>query len=117
MARERDAYELDALRREAVLSLERGEFPRAIDLRREMVTRQPGVAGAHADLGEALLRAGRILDAIASFERALALDPAADVHRRLAEAYGSLGRTGKRREHLEAHERAKEARLRAGAFR
>jgi len=117
MVRERQAYEMDALRREATLSLERGELWRAIDLRRAIVARGPEVAGAHVDLGVALLRDEQPREAVASLERALALDPRSDVHRQLAEAYEALGQTGKRREHLEAYERVKEARLRAGAFR
>lgn len=117
IARERQVYELDALRRQAVVSLEAGDLARAVDLRRAIVERQPDVAALHADLGDALLLADRPEEAVESFERALSLDPGADVHRQLAEAYGALGQAGKRREHLEAHERRKAARLRAGEFR
>ncbi len=117
VAREREVYGLDALRREAVVGLEQGDLARAVDLLETLVERRPGDAGLHADLGEALLLSDRLPEAIESFERALSLDPGADVHRQLAEAYGALGRSGKRRAHLEAHERRKEARLRAGEFR
>jgi tetratricopeptide (TPR) repeat protein len=69
--------------------LRQGLHSAAIDVLRRNVERFPQSAGAHASLGQALAAAGAVPDAIRSFERALAIDPAhALAARRLRELRG-----------------------------
>jgi predicted Zn-dependent protease len=48
-------------------------------------------ANVNRDLGFALLRAGRVDEAIPALQRAVQLQDTADVHRLLAQAYSTLG--------------------------
>lgn len=117
LARDRGVYEVNALRRAAVLSLEQGDASAAVRALEAAVARQWDQSDLHAELGRALLEAGRPEDAVAHFDQALRLDAGADVHRRLAEAYGDLGQEDDRRRHLEIDERQKADRVRQGVFR
>jgi len=62
-----------------------GETPRAIEIARETVLLNPGIAVASLGLGKALLAAGLLPTAIGEFQRALRTDPA------LEEARFALG--------------------------
>jgi tetratricopeptide (TPR) repeat protein len=115
-ALERRAYELDALRRQAALSLESGDYDTAIALLGRAVAYQPDQAEAHISLGRALLEGGRSEEALTSFDRALALDVGVDVHGAMSEAYRAMGRLDDSRRHDALDEAQKEERLRRGAF-
>ena len=56
----------------ALIAMERGRYPFAIELLSRAVSQQPDDAGAHYNLGLALHNLGRVAEAIASYDRALA---------------------------------------------
>ena len=64
----------------------------------QAIARAPSVPGYHADLGEALLRAGHTVDARATFEHTLAIDPtSADAAAGLADVLLDMGEVTKAR--------------------
>jgi predicted O-linked N-acetylglucosamine transferase (SPINDLY family) len=65
----------DALHLLGLLLLGRGRGDLAVGLLRRAVTASPNVAGIHRDLGHALRSQGMVDEALASYERAYALDP------------------------------------------
>ena len=60
----------------ARLELRRQRYAQALDLFQGLVDTYPDAAAAHAGRGEALFHLGRDAEALASLDRALALDPA-----------------------------------------
>lgn len=78
---------------QATLSLGRGEYERAIELWREVIELDPGNAGHHLRLADALVRARRLEEADASLRAAIAKGGGPEAHRRLAEVLTALGRT------------------------
>lgn len=91
----------------------------AVDIWRQAILLQPGSAAVHLRLAEALAAANRPDEAVAEYLTAISLEAGPDAHRRLAELYDSLGRTGEasreRRVHVER--RLEELRQRAeGAY-
>ena len=76
-----------ALSQLAVENFTERRFQKALELFREITALDPGNAEAHSNLGSALAQLGRFREALASFERALAIDPqleSAGYNRRLA---------------------------------
>ncbi len=71
----RQPFQPDALHRLAVLSGKAGRFDRAIELLRRLVTVTPADAVAHYHLGVAVHHKGRLGEAMAAFDRAVAVDP------------------------------------------
>ena len=88
----RRAYELERLKRDAAVSLANSEYEKAADLLRQAVSRDSTEASTYLALGFALLEARHHSEAIAALEKASQLEPGADVHRYLAEAYRALGK-------------------------
>jgi tetratricopeptide (TPR) repeat protein len=117
MARDRRVYALNALRRGASLALQRGDAAAAVKSLEEAIELEGNDASLHADIGAALLKAGRAGDAVVHFQRALELDKATDVIQSLAEAYNALGKVEERRRYSEMYERQKADRMRRGELR
>ena len=116
-ARARD-LELGGLRREASVSSAAGEHQKAVTLLRRALEIAPNEMVSHLNLGMALMLAGQPGEAIERFTRALALNGPDDIHQRLAQAYGALGRNDESRRELELYEQLKQTRLQhAGADR
>ena len=69
----------------------------------EALRLQPGYAEAHSNLGNTLLREGRLSEAVSQYEDALRLKPGfADAHNGLGRALFLMGRIPEAREHFEA---------------
>ena len=66
----------EALNRLAALRFGQQRYEEALDLYRALAGIDPDNANVHADMGAALYQAGRADEALRSFNRALALDPA-----------------------------------------
>ena len=89
--RERRQRELSALTQEALGLVGAGQLDRAIELLRQAVDINP-TATAHANLGAALMDAGRFEEAVESLEVARELAEHSEVVRLyLADAYAALG--------------------------
>jgi tetratricopeptide (TPR) repeat protein len=93
-----------ALHLAGVLLLQKGEQARGMELVRRSLKIEPRQPLAHRDLGNALQQAGRLEEALASFDRALALkSDIADLHNNRAVVLTALGRPA---EALESYSRA-----------
>ncbi|HRX85079.1 MAG TPA: tetratricopeptide repeat protein [Phycisphaerae bacterium] len=66
---------LEAHQGRAAVALMRGDFPAAAEQLAAVVSLNPALAGAHAQLGGALAELGRIEDALREFTKAGELDP------------------------------------------
>lgn len=76
-----------------VIAHQSGEHERAVELIHHALVQIPNDAGAHSNLGAALLALGRTKAAEESFRRAVELNPAlAEVHSNLAAVLNDLGR-------------------------
>jgi tetratricopeptide (TPR) repeat protein len=108
--------ELDAIKLDAARSLARGDNVAAISLFRQAIAYEPDRAQPYLDLGLALMKAGQLAEALASFMKAKELADSADVHRYLSDIYRTLGRVeDSEREatlYLRLVEQSKEQRLR-----
>ena len=69
------ADHLDALHLAGAIALQTGRVAEAVDLLSRAVAADPNVARAFINFGLALAGASRWADAVASYDRALALDP------------------------------------------
>jgi tetratricopeptide (TPR) repeat protein len=87
----------------ALILKETGRLEDAAADFREVARLQPADADAWSDLGEALLALGRPNEALAAWDRALALRPTPDLHANRGVALRQLGRLG---EALAAQDRA-----------
>jgi len=65
--------------------LREDRLPDAIEVLRLNTSRFPASFNTHDSLGEALMRAGRLEEAAASYRRAVELDPTSDHSRRMLE--------------------------------
>src|SRR5665213_1217164 len=93
-----------ALHLYGVLALQRGQTERAIELLRQSLKLEPRQPLAHRDLGNALQQLRRFDEALASYDRALALkSDLADVHNNRGIA---LARLQRRDEALASYDRA-----------
>lgn len=72
---ERDPRHAEALHLLGLLHSERGSHERALELGRRSIVEKPDRAAFHRSLGETLRRAGRLDEAIASYDAALARAP------------------------------------------
>jgi tetratricopeptide (TPR) repeat protein len=116
MASARRTYELDRIKRDAAVSLANSEYEKAAGLLRQALPYESSVASTYLALGFALLAAGHHSEAVVNLQTASRLEPGADVHRYLAEAYKALGRLEESRSESEMYqqvlERMKKERLR-----
>jgi tetratricopeptide (TPR) repeat protein len=83
--------ELNALRREAVVSAANGDHQKAVSLHAQIAARDAGSAEALVELGAALMNAGRAAEAVEQLQRAAGLGASGAVYRHLADAYAALG--------------------------
>ena len=91
---DRRAKTAAVLRLNAEMRMTERDYAGAVDIWRQALLLQPGSAAAHLRLAEALTAANRPDDAVTAYLTAISLEAGADAHRRLAELYDSLGRTG-----------------------
>src|SRR5262249_25949239 len=83
----------DALHAQALTACQQGRRPEGIEYARQALALDPGRAGTHVLLGMAFASVARHEDALASFERAIALAPElADAHGNRGDALATLGR-------------------------
>src|SRR5512144_2072922 len=101
-----DPQNADALYYVAVVSCHEGQFQQGIDLARRALSFGGSPARAHNLIGQALHRQGKIKDALAAFDDALACDA------KFAAAYGNRGNMlselGRHAEALSSFDRAVE---------
>jgi tetratricopeptide (TPR) repeat protein len=110
--------ELEGFRRDASISLDSGDYAKAVELLRRVVERDPQPAASHVDLGIALLRAGKVAEAVEAFNAAVARNAGPDAHGYLVQAYEKLGRLDDSRREREIYDRMRrEALQRAGTGR
>jgi tetratricopeptide (TPR) repeat protein len=88
----RRVFELGVLRQEATRHTQAGRRDEAVAAWQQVVDREPGRREDRLALAEALLAANRPAAAVEHLEAAARLDADADVYRRLAEVYATLGR-------------------------
>ena len=112
MEEERLTYDVNELKRDAVLQARQGEYIKAAALWRQVVDRQPGVADNLVNLARAMVKAGQQQAAIEVYARALALNAPLGVHRELVDVYSALGRAEESRKQLATYQQLKEERLR-----
>jgi tetratricopeptide (TPR) repeat protein len=91
------------------------DYAGAVDIWRQAIALQPGSAAVHLRVAEALAAANRSDEAVAEYLTAISLKAGADAHRRLAELYDSLGRTGDAGRERAAHVERRLAELRQRA--
>jgi tetratricopeptide (TPR) repeat protein len=101
---------------QAALSMQMGDYERAIDLWREVIALDAGNAGHHLRLSEALVAARRFDEAEATLRTAIALRGGAEAHRRLVEVLAALGRSEQSAAEREVYreQRLEELRSRGG---
>ena len=75
----------EALGSLAGLLLAQGRYEDAVSRYRTLVKIEPGNAATHSQIGIAFFKTGRAEEALASFDRALSLDPALDLVRNYRE--------------------------------
>jgi hypothetical protein len=69
-----------------------GDYEGAIPLWRRVIELEDTSATNHLRLAESLAAVGRFEDALVSIQMAISRKAGPDAHRRLADAYGALGR-------------------------
>jgi tetratricopeptide (TPR) repeat protein len=103
---------LDVLREEAALRAASGERERTLELWRQVVAQEPGLAANQAGLGKALAAAGQLNPAIEAYERALTLPVTPRIVRDLVDLYELAGRHEDARRTRAAYEELLESTLR-----
>jgi Flp pilus assembly protein TadD len=103
---------LDVLREEAALRAASGERERTLELWRQVVAQEPGLAANQAGLGKALAAAGQLNPAIEAYERALTLPVTPRIVRDLVDLYELAGRQEDARRTRAAYEELLESTLR-----
>jgi tetratricopeptide (TPR) repeat protein len=91
-ANRRRDFELAKLMRDVRDSVGRGDLDDAIARLRDAILIKPDDGALHVSLGLFLRESGRLPEAAASLEQALALNADPGLHRHLAEIYADLGR-------------------------
>ena len=84
--------QLTVLKEEARLRASEGAWDRAASLWQQVLDAEPALAANHAALGAVFAGAGRLDDALAHLQRAIALGPAPDVYDQLAAVLARLDR-------------------------
>jgi len=77
---------------QATLSMQKGEYARAIELWRQVIELDPRNAGHNLRLSDALVGARRLEEAVTTLRTAISLGGGPEAHRRLAEVLAALGR-------------------------
>ena len=103
------------LRFNAEMRMTERDFAGAVEIWRQALLLQQGRAAVHLRLAEALAGANRPDEAVAAYRTAISLEAGADAHRRLAELYDSIGRTGEADRERAAHVERRLAELRRRA--
>jgi Tfp pilus assembly protein PilF len=97
------------------VSLANSEYEKAAVLLRQATAYESTVASTYLALGFALLEAGHHAEAVVNLQKASQLEPGADVHRYLSEAYKDLGQVEESRSEYELYrqtiDRVKKERL------
>ena len=106
------AFELGRLRREAAVATGAGDHASAVTLLQQALVFDPTAASSHLDLGLALLKAGRLAEAVERLNTAAALNAHVDVHQHLADAYAALGQAEDRQKAQATYERLKQETIR-----
>jgi len=110
--------EIAALRRDAVVSAAKGDHDRAVALLRKALEADPADPASALDLGLALLRGGKALEAIAHLRAGAVPGGSPEVHRHLAAAYDAAGQADDSRRERALYAQARQDALRrAGASR
>jgi tetratricopeptide (TPR) repeat protein len=92
IARERRAFDVDALKEEAARRSAAGQHVQAAGIWRKLIAIEPGAAPYYFDLAESLFRAGALEESLLYFVKTADMDGVAEVHLRLAEVLARLGR-------------------------
>lgn len=112
------AFELAGLRREATVHAAKGDHASAASVLQRLLDLDPSSPQTKADLGIALLRAGRPQDAIAPLNAAVEAGAPLDTRKTLAEAYVKAGQPEAASAQMAEYERLRREALRsAGADR
>jgi tetratricopeptide (TPR) repeat protein len=98
---------------QAEVRMSRGEFDAAVDLFKQAITIRRESVGT-LQLAEALIKAGRLEEAAAVLQAAVAANARPETHRRLAEVYGALGRPEDSARELHAYTQQRLQELRRG---
>jgi tetratricopeptide (TPR) repeat protein len=101
----RREYEVTALLRDVAQSIGRGAYAEATATLREAIRLKPNDPALHVSVGLVLGKAGRLAEAIASFEQALKLNAGPEVHRHLSDVYTAAGRPDEARRHRDLYEK------------
>jgi tetratricopeptide (TPR) repeat protein len=110
-----DGLELGRLRREAAVATAGGDHAAAADLLTRALAYDDTSAGAHLDLGLALLNAGKFTEAADRLSLAAVRDAPLEVYLHLAQAYDKIGLTDRARRARELYESMKRDAIRQDA--
>ena len=104
---------------QATLSMQMGEYERAIDLWRRVIALDARNPGHHLRLSDALVAAQRMEEAEAALRTAISLGGGAEAQRRLVEVLAALGRAEQSATERQVYrdQRLQELRSRAGSAR
>jgi len=93
IARDRREMDIAALKGTAVRQSAAGQLRQSVATWKKVIALEPDVAQNYRDLAEALVKAGALEESLQYFVKTAELDGVADVHGRLADVLGRLGRT------------------------
>ena len=91
-AREQRAIDVAAVKSDAAARTAAGQHAQAVALRRRVIALEPGVAANYLELADALAKAGALGESLQYYVKTADMDGVADVHLRLADVLGRLGR-------------------------
>jgi tetratricopeptide (TPR) repeat protein len=98
---------------QADVQMARGEFAAALDLWKQAATIRRDSVGA-LQVADALIKTGRLEEAAAVLQAALAANARPETHRRLAEVYAALGRPAESARERQTYTRLRLEEMRAG---
>ena len=104
-AREQRALDIAAVKTDAAARSAAGQHAQAVGLRRRVIALEPGVAANYLDLAEALVKAGALGESVQYYVKTADMDGVAEVHLRLADVLGRLGRAKESAVARETYER------------
>jgi tetratricopeptide (TPR) repeat protein len=93
IAQDRRQMDIAEIRGLAVRQSAEGQHRQSVETRRKVIALEPDLAQNYLDLAEALVKAGALEESLQYFVKTAELDGVADVHWRLSEVLGRLGRT------------------------